>query len=256
MIRHALRAALAAMLLIGAPQAAFASPVKMSGSGICHCPGGTYYEKTSAANAFPSIEACLAQGGRHPQRGQGQCQAATMSTAAVRTPAPAPQSGGAYDRDLFGGWADADGDCQNTRHEVLAALSTGPVSYSRDGCYVVHGRWNDPYTGGIYSTARDLDVDHLVPLAYAWSRGADRWDREKRVRFANDPVNLFAVQASANRQKGAKGPLEWLPPNAGFHCQYLLRFTRVAKSYGLVFSANEARGIDHVTAQACGRGTG
>ena len=31
-----------------------------------------------------------------------------------------------YDRALFGGWADADGDCRSTRHEVLAELSTVP----------------------------------------------------------------------------------------------------------------------------------
>ena len=24
-----------------------------------------------------------------------------------------------YNRDLFGGWSDADQDCQNTRHELL-----------------------------------------------------------------------------------------------------------------------------------------
>lgn len=255
MIRHALRAALAAVLLIGTPQAGIAEPVKMSSSGICHCPGGSYYDNTSAADTFSSIESCLAQGGRHPKRGQGQCQ--TVSTGApTRSTAPVSNKGSAYDRDLFGGWDDADGDCQNTRHELLAQLSTGRVSYSSDGCSVVHGRWNDPYTGNIYSTARDLDVDHLVPLAYAWSRGADKWDSAKRERFANDQVNLFAVQASANRQKGAKGPLKWMPPNAGFHCQYLLRFTRVSKSYGLVFSVQEAEGIDRMKTSACGREAG
>jgi hypothetical protein len=31
--------------------------------------------------------------------------------------------------------------------------------------------------------------------------------RTKREQFANDPVNLFAVEARVNRQKGAKGPL-------------------------------------------------
>ena len=54
-----------------------ASPVKKSRSGICHCPGGNYYEKTKNFGAFSSIEKCLASGGRHPRRGQGDCSKAT-----------------------------------------------------------------------------------------------------------------------------------------------------------------------------------
>jgi len=248
------------LILIGliAPTSALAVqlPVKMSGSGICHCPGGDYYDKTKAFRPYADVEACLADGGRNPARGQGQCPTPGASpttpartepdnierVAAVRPP---------YDRDLFGGWADFDGDCQNTRHELLAGLSTGRVTYSRDGCYVQRGRWNDPYTGRIYSNARDLDIDHLVPLAYAWSHGADSWDRDKRIAFANDPANLFAVQASANRQKGAAGPLEWMPPSQVFHCQYLLRFTRISLDYELRFSDEEALAIDRMTRDAC-----
>lgn len=236
------------------PLLAAQGPVKMSGSGICHCPGGEFYDRTRSFTPYASVEACLAQGGRHPSRGQGQCgQVSAGSRPAPMVPVAAPvASTPRYDRDLFGGWNDADGDCQNTRHELLAALSTGPVTLTADDCRVVHGRWNDPYTNRIYSNARDLDIDHLVPLAYAWSRGAHRWPAQKRIAFANDPVNLFAVDASANRQKGAAGPTEWMPPNQGFHCQYLLRFIRVAQSYGLEIPANEARQIAVMRSQSCG----
>ena len=34
----------------------------------------------------------------------------------------------AYDRDLYGVWIDTDGDCQNTRHKVLIAEGTVPVT--------------------------------------------------------------------------------------------------------------------------------
>ena len=51
------------------------SPVKRSNSGICHCPGGAYYEKTKNFTPFDTIEECLANGGRHPKRGQGDCEA-------------------------------------------------------------------------------------------------------------------------------------------------------------------------------------
>ena len=47
--------------------------VKKSKSGICHCPGGTYYERTSKFRPYRTIDKCLANGGRHPKRGQGDC---------------------------------------------------------------------------------------------------------------------------------------------------------------------------------------
>ena len=64
-------------------------------------------------------------------------------------------------------------------------------------------------------------------------------------------MNLFAVEASANRQKGASGPLEWLPEDAGFHCQYLLRFTRVSESYGLTFPPGETDAIYGLVREKC-----
>jgi len=45
--------------------------------------------------------------------------------------------------------------------------------------------------------------------------------------YGNDPRNLFAVDDGTNRSKGTEGPLEWLPPNADFHCQYVTRFWRI-----------------------------
>ena len=50
-----------------------AKTVKKSKSGICHCPKGQYYKRTKKFKRFQTIEACLASGGRHPKRGQGEC---------------------------------------------------------------------------------------------------------------------------------------------------------------------------------------
>lgn len=157
-----------------------------------------------------------------------------------------------YDRALYGDWADADGDCQNTRHEMLQMLSTGNTQLTSDGCAVATGRWLDPYTGRIFTNARDLDIDHLVPLAWAHAHGGYAWDAATRAKFANDPVNLFAVDAATNRAKGAQGPDTWLPPDASFQCQYILRFERVVQSYGLTYNPNEASAISALRDAKCG----
>lgn len=159
-----------------------------------------------------------------------------------------------YDRRLYGSWIDADSDCLDTRHEILRALATGPVTMSLDGCRVIRGRWNDPYTGRIHREARRLDIDHLVPLAWAHARGGHRWSAQKRRRFANDPVNLFAVQASVNRSKGAAGPLDWLPPDPAYHCSYVTRFQRVVRLYGIEYEADEGPAYDRLRERLCGRG--
>ena len=135
---------------------------------------------------------------------------------------------------------------------VLAELSTVPVRWSADGCEVERGRWIDPYTGQVHLDAGGLDVDHVVPLAYARARGADGWDEDAREAFANDPANLLPVEARLNRSKGSRGPLGWLPPDEGFRCQYLLRFVRVTRTYELRLPEAEARGIAALREAACG----
>ena len=100
-----------------------------------------------------------------------------------------------------------------------------------------------PGTGEVHTAVGALEIDHLVPLFYAWERGAHRWDPDKQRRFANDPSNLLAVGASVNRSKGAAGPLEWLPPEEAFVCEYLLRFLRVIARYELALPGEENAAI-------------
>ena len=223
-----------------------AGVVKKSSSGICHCPGGQFYDRTTNFTEFETIEACLDSGGREPQRGQGDCSAASPSSDSTSMLLP-----DRYDRRAFGGWSDEDGDCQNTRHEHLIARSAGPVELSEDGCQVLRGRWRDPYTGNIHVSAPEIEIDHVVPLFYAWERGANRWEPETQRRFANDSANLLPVGAMVNRSKGAAGPLEWLPPSEAFACEYLLRFARVVDRYDLNLRSEEVAALEQLTAQKC-----
>jgi len=156
-----------------------------------------------------------------------------------------------YKRSYFGGWADSDGDCQNTRHEVLQELSASLMSFTDNTCRVLTGKWLDPYTGRTFRNSSDVDIDHVVPLYWAWRHGAFDWNRDKRVRFANDPRNLLAVQKSVNREKSASGPLKWLPPNIAFRCSYIVRFERVSKIYDLRMSKEEENGFKILKAQYC-----
>jgi hypothetical protein len=50
--------------------------------------------------------------------------------------------------------------------------------------------------------------------------GGDRLTDDRKRMFANDPGNLLATSASADRSKGAKGPDQWLPSFG--HCEYVV----------------------------------
>ena len=204
-----------------------AGTVKQSTSGLCHPPQSSWYEKTHNYTSFDTIQACLDVGGRLPKG----LSLASLSDGDATSMGNIDQL--TYQRSAFGhGWSDQDGNCQDSRAEALIASSTTPVRFATErGCRVVTGRWISPFTGNVIQNASDIDIDHVVPLAWAWERGAKAWSQEKRERFANDSINLLPVESSLNRSKGAKGPDEWLPPSG--QCGYVARFVRVLKSYDL-----------------------
>ena len=97
------------------------------------------------------------------------------------------------------------------------------------------GLWLDPYTNDFFINSSELDIDHLVPLKYAWTRGAHNWPKSKRVKFSNDESNLFAVKKSVNRQKFAMG----LPPSDDFKCKYIKLFQGIVIKYELIQTNDE-----------------
>ncbi|MGW3312100.1 HNH endonuclease family protein [Streptomyces sp. NPDC001073] len=145
------------------------------------------------------------------------------------------ESRNGYERTKFKHWTDADKDGCNTRAEVLKAEAvTAPVQ--GPNCTLSGGSWYSPYDDRYLDSASKLDVDHLVPLAEAWDSGASQWTAKERELYANDlddARDLIAVSAASNRSKADKDPSEWLPPYAGYRCQYVTDWIADKTRWGL-----------------------
>lgn len=156
-----------------------------------------------------------------------------------------------YRRDAFGeSWTDdttapgGHNGC-DTRNDILDRdlRDKTYVSIKRCPTAVATGTLLDPYTSALVPFTRGaqigaaVQIDHIVPLALAWDLGARAWTEELRIRFANDPANLLAVEGEANQDKGDKEPALWMPPNAAFHCQYAMQYIAVLRGYGLPVDA-------------------
>ena len=139
-----------------------------------------------------------------------------------------------YNRKDWRHWIDKDGDCQNTRAEVLISQSQISVEFatSRD-CRVIKGSWIGRLTGVLLSDASDVDIDHVIPLSYAHRHGGFSWSPSKKKQFANDPLNLLPTYDIENRRKSDKGPSEYLPSDKDLACAYIKRWQAIRIKYDL-----------------------
>ncbi|OBK91390.1 HNH endonuclease family protein [Mycobacterium sp. 1165178.9] len=152
-----------------------------------------------------------------------------------------------YLRSAFGDAWDDDNDAPmghngcDTRDDILNRdlVDKTYVSVKRCPDAVATGTLLDPYTNKTIAFQRgpkvgeSVQIDHIVPLAYAWDMGAYGWPALERLRFANDPANLLAVDGQANQDKGDSAPAQWMPPNVAFACQYAMQFIAVLRGYSL-----------------------
>ncbi|MFJ6352434.1 HNH endonuclease family protein [Streptomyces sp. NPDC054835] len=221
------------------------------------------YQKTLIASAFAVLAllvnaACApltgadasGDGGGARKPAAGGTALAAVDALAVK--GRAPRTG--YEREKFGrAWADVDRNGCGTRDDILQRDLSG-VRLTDGRCKVASGTLkDDPYTGGSISYVRGrskVDIDHVVALSDAWQKGAQKWDPGTRLRFANDPLNLLAVDSATNRRKSDGDAATWLPPNKAYRCTYVARQIAVKKKYGVWVTSGERDAMKRVLA-AC-----
>lgn len=173
---------------------------------------------------------------------------ATEALVGLTVKGRAPKTG--YAREQFGaGWAEVDGcDMRN----VILKRDMTSVRLGDDGCTVLSGMLDDPYTGRSISfkrgpgTSNKVQIDHVVALSDAWQKGAQSLDEATRAQFANDPLELLAVDGSANQKKSDGDAATWLPANKGYRCRYVARQIAVKIKYRLWVTPAEKNAMTNV----------
>lgn len=160
---------------------------------------------------------------------------ATEVLAKLEIKGRAPKTG--YKRDEFyEDWPKIDGCSLRQR---IIKREFGDSAVLKDSCDVISGEYDEPYTGQhkVFQQkteiSKGVQIDHIVALSNAWQTGAQYLDKTARYQMATDPLNLLAVDASANQQKSDGDAATWLPANKGFRCQYVARQVSVKYKYKL-----------------------
>lgn len=161
-----------------------------------------------------------------------------------------------YSRERFySTWPTVDG-C-NLRQRIIKRDFGDNAVLGDDNCTVLSGEYDEPYTGQhlVFDEKSEISsgiqIDHVVALSDAWQKGADldHMDDETRYALATDPLNLIAVDASANQVKKDGDAATWLPKNKKFRCQYVARQVSVKAKYQLWVTAAEREMIEKILAQ-------
>jgi hypothetical protein len=155
-----------------------------------------------------------------------------------------------YSRDAFGpAWLDANRNGCDERNDILTRDLSDRTA---ENCRILTGSLADPYTtqtiAYVYGDGTQVDIDHIVALGNAWVSGASRWPIRQRAALATDSLNLLAVDASANRQKGDGDAATWLPSNKAYRCAYVARQVAVKAKFGLSVTPAETAAIARVLA--------
>jgi len=155
-----------------------------------------------------------------------------------------------YSRTQFSqGWGDIH-NC-DARNYILAR-DLVDITLVPHTCKVATGTLIDPYTALTIlfvrgpSTSDSIQIDHVVSLSDAWQKGAQALSPLDRYEFANDPLNLLAVQGDANQAKGDGDAATWLPANKIYRCAYIARQIAVKTKYRLWVTPAEYQAMERI----------
>lgn len=161
----------------------------------------------------------------------------------------APKTG--YNREEFyKTWPKIEG-CSLRQRIIRREVGESAVLDS-DQCTVLSGEFDEPYTGSHLvfheksEFSKGIQIDHVVALSDAWQKGAQNKTAEERYNIATDPLNLLAVDSSANQGKSDGDAATWLPPNKSFRCQYVARQVSVKAKYQLWVTQAEHDAIANI----------
>ena len=138
------------------------------------------------------------------------------------TVVPDHANNSSYNRKDYsnGTWDNINGSsCWSVRDEVIKRQADpGTLELTPDGCAVAAVTMTDPYTGkklsvkGKENVQKEIQVDHVDPIANIDSNGASSWDSALKNEYYNDltPGHLIATSAHENTTKSDKGPSEYM----------------------------------------------
>lgn len=192
---------------------------------------GVFYESLQQVPVTePVAQANLVQ-----QTTQTEHTLAVDALATLPIKGRAPKTG--YTRDQFSNdWGQID-NC--SLRELVLLRDLTDTRLDEDGCRVLSGTLNDPYTGTIIqfqrgaTTSQAVQIDHVVAVSDAWQKGAQQLTPDLRYQFYNDPLNLLSVDGATNNKKGDGDAATWLPPNKAYRCRYVARQVAVKIKYSL-----------------------
>ncbi len=161
----------------------------------------------------------------------------------------APKTG--YTREQFSSGWESVGSC-DVRNIILTRDMQNVKTVSDTDCMVQSGTLDDPYTGKTIQFSRGVgtssavQIDHVVALSDAWQTGAQLLSVDDRLLFANDGLNLLAVDGPANQQKSDGDAATWLPSNKSYRCRYVARQIAVKLKYTLWVTQPEHTAMQNI----------
>ena len=123
-----------------------------------------------------------------------------------------------------------------------------PPSVEREIVAGMGGRIYGPYTGRMFASMRETDIEHIVAVSEAHDSGLCAAGAATRRAFSRDLLNLTLAAPAVNRcgasGKCGKDAARWMP--ARNKCWFAARVVAVRQKYGLSVDRREAEALEAV----------